>query len=125
MSVIYQTSTFNFPDVATAGIVAINRAITSRLGNPTWSTRRQAGLLEALDLRAPTGPRKKWLPAAFASGMAAVSAVLSRLKAAIPSSPRKCARQYQLCRRLPCAGYAGGLGHDVSPQGWSGLRRPP
>ena len=86
---IYQTSTFNFPDVATgAGIVGRTQPgyYYTRLGNPNLDhLANKLALLEALDLlRASPGAALEDVAAGqlFASGMAAVSAVLfSRLKA--------------------------------------------
>ncbi len=57
---IYQTSTFNFPDVATgAGIVARTQPgyYYTRLGNPNLEQlSRKIAVLEGLDLiRAPSG----------------------------------------------------------------------
>lgn len=86
---IYQTSTFNFPDVATgAGIVARTQPgyYYTRLGNPNLEhLARKIALLEGLDLiRSHPEAGNKDLVAGqvFASGMAAITAVLlSCLKA--------------------------------------------
>jgi methionine-gamma-lyase len=86
---IYQTSTFNFPDVATgAGIVARTQPgyYYTRLGNPNLEQlARKIAVLEGLDLiRAHPESEPEDLVAGlvFASGMAAITAVLlSCLKA--------------------------------------------
>jgi methionine-gamma-lyase len=86
---IYQTSTFNFPDVATgAGIVARTTPgfYYTRLGNPNLEQlARKIALLEGLDLirrRPDADPESLVAGQVFASGMAAITAVLlSQLKA--------------------------------------------
>ncbi|HEX9090654.1 MAG TPA: aminotransferase class I/II-fold pyridoxal phosphate-dependent enzyme [Anaerolineales bacterium] len=86
---IYQTSTFNFPDVATgAGIVARTQPgyYYTRLGNPNLDQlARKIAVLEGIDLiRSQPGADPGALVAgqAFTSGMAAITAVLfSLLKA--------------------------------------------
>jgi methionine-gamma-lyase len=85
---IYQTSTFNFSDVAAgAGIVARTEPgyYYTRLGNPNLEhLARKIALLEGIDLlrlHPETDPDSLVAGQAFASGMAAVTAVLfSRLK---------------------------------------------
>jgi methionine-gamma-lyase len=86
---IYQTSTFNFPDVATgAGIVARTEPgyYYTRLGNPNLDhLARKIAILEGLDLirlQPETDPDSLVTGQVFTSGMAAITAVLfSQLKA--------------------------------------------
>ena len=86
---IYQTSTFNFPDVATgAGIVARTQPgyYYTRLGNPNLEhLARKIAVLEGLDLiraHPESDPGDLVAGQVFASGMAAITAVLlSCLKA--------------------------------------------
>ena len=86
---IYQTSTFNFPDVATgAGIVARTQPgyYYTRLGNPNLEQlARKIAILEGLDLirsHPESDPGDLVAGQVFASGMAAITAVLlSCLKA--------------------------------------------
>ena len=86
---IYQTSTFNFPDVATgAGIVARTTPgfYYTRLGNPNLEQlARKIAFLEGLDLirRQPEADPESLVGGqVFTSGMAAITAVLlSQLKA--------------------------------------------
>jgi methionine-gamma-lyase len=80
---IYQTSTFNFPDVATgAGIVARTQPgyYYTRLGNPNLEQlARKIALLEGLDLiraHPDSDPDSLVAGQVFASGMAAITAVL-------------------------------------------------
>jgi methionine-gamma-lyase len=80
---IYQTSTFNFPDVATgAEIVARNQPgyYYTRLGNPNLEQlARKIAILEGLDLirsHPESDPRDLVAGQVFASGMAAITAVL-------------------------------------------------
>jgi len=80
---IYQTSTFNFPDVATgAGIVARTQPgyYYTRLGNPNLAQlARKIALLEGLDLirsHPESDPDSLVAGQVFASGMAAITAVL-------------------------------------------------
>ena len=80
---IYQTSTFNFPDVATgAGIVARTQPgyYYTRLGNPNLEQlARKIALLEGLDLiraHPETDPDSLVAGLVFSSGMAAITAVL-------------------------------------------------
>jgi len=80
---IYQTSTFNFPDVATgAGIVARTQPgyYYTRLGNPNLEQlARKIALLEGLDLirsHPESEPDSLVAGQVFASGMAAITAVL-------------------------------------------------
>jgi methionine-gamma-lyase len=85
---IYQTSTFNFPDVATgAGIVARTEPgyYYTRLGNPNLDQlARKIAILEGLDLvrdQPESDPNSMVAGQVFTSGMAAITAVLfSRLK---------------------------------------------
>ena len=86
---IYQTSTFNFADVATgAGIVARTAPgyYYTRLGNPNLvHLARKIAILEGLDLvrsQPQANPDDVVAGQVFTSGMAAITAVLfSRLKA--------------------------------------------
>jgi methionine-gamma-lyase len=86
---IYQTSTFNFPDVATgAGIVARTQPgyYYTRLGNPNLEQlARKIAMLEGIDLiraHPDSDPGDLVAGYVFASGMAAITAVLlSCLKA--------------------------------------------
>jgi methionine-gamma-lyase len=89
VSPIYQTSTFNFPDVATgAGIVARTQPgyYYTRLGNPNLEQLAcKVAVLEGLDLiraHPESDPGDLVAGQVFASGMAAITAVLlSCLKA--------------------------------------------
>jgi methionine-gamma-lyase len=83
---IYQTSTFNFPDVATgAGIVARTQPgyYYTRLGNPNLDhLARKIAILEGLDLirlQPDTDPADLIAGQVFTSGMAAITAVLFSL----------------------------------------------
>ena len=86
---IYQTSTFNFPDVATgAGIVARTQPgyYYTRLGNPNHDQlARKIALLEGIDLirlQPEANPDDLVAGQVFTSGMAAITSVLlSLLKA--------------------------------------------
>ena len=88
VSPIYQTSTFNFPDVATgAGIVARTTPgyYYTRLGNPNHDQlARKIAILEGLDLirlQPEADPTSLVAGQVFTSGMAAITAVLfSQLK---------------------------------------------
>lgn len=80
---IYQTSTFNFPDVATgAGIVARTQPgyYYTRLGNPNLEQlAKKIALLEGLDIiraHPKANPEDLVAGLVFASGMAAITAVL-------------------------------------------------
>jgi methionine-gamma-lyase len=89
VSPIYQTSTFNFPDVATgAGIVARTAPgyYYTRLANPNLEhLARKIAILEGLDMirqKPQVDPDQLVAGQVFASGMAAITAVLlSLLKA--------------------------------------------
>ncbi|MFZ2095925.1 MAG: aminotransferase class I/II-fold pyridoxal phosphate-dependent enzyme [Anaerolineales bacterium] len=89
VSPIYQTSTFNFPDVATgAGIVARTEPgyYYTRLGNPNLDhLARKIAILEGIDLirlQPSADPDVLVAGQVFTSGMAAITAVLfSLLKA--------------------------------------------
>jgi methionine-gamma-lyase len=89
VSPIYQTSTFNFPDVATgAGIVARTDPgyYYTRLGNPNLDQlAKKIAILEGLDLirlQPEADPYNLAAGQVFSSGMAAITAVLfSLLKA--------------------------------------------
>ena len=89
VSPIYQTSTFNFPDVATgAGIVARTEPgyYYTRLANPNLDhLAHKIAILEGLDLirlQPEADPRDMVAGQVFSSGMAAITAVLfSQLKA--------------------------------------------
>lgn len=83
---IYQTSTFNFPDVATgAGIVARTEPgfYYTRLGNPNLEQlARKIAVLEGLDLLrlySDTDPVQLVAGQVFSSGMAAITAMLLSL----------------------------------------------
>ena len=86
---IYQTSTFNFPDVATgAGIVARTQPgfYYTRLGNPNLDQlARKVAMLEGIDLirsQPEADPWDLFAAQAFTSGMSAItSMLLSLLKA--------------------------------------------
>ncbi len=86
VSPIYQTSTFNFPDVATgAGIVARTEPgyYYTRLANPNLDQlARKIAILEGLDLlrsQPDLEPGELVAGQVFASGMAAITAVLFSL----------------------------------------------
>jgi len=89
VSPIYQTSTFNFPDVATgAGIVARTEPgyYYTRLANPNLDQlARKIAILEGIDLirlQPEADPNSLVAGQVFSSGMAAITSVLfSLLKA--------------------------------------------
>ncbi len=83
---IYQTSTFNFPDVATgAGITARTQAgyYYTRIANPNLEQlARKIAVLEGIDLirqQPQTSPETLVAAQVFASGMAAITALLFTL----------------------------------------------
>ena len=83
VSPIYQTSTFNFPDVATgAGIVARAESgyYSTRLANPNLDQlARKIAILESLELircQPATDPDSLIAGQVFSSGMAAIHAAL-------------------------------------------------
>ncbi len=86
VSPIYQTSTFNFPDVATgAGITARTQAgyYYTRIANPNLDhLARKIAVLEGLDLirqQPQAAPESLVAAQVFASGMAAITAMLLTL----------------------------------------------
>jgi len=126
---IYQTSTFNFPDVATgAGIVGRTQPgfYYTRLGNPNLEhLASKLAFLEALDmLRANPGVPPEDLAAGqlFASGMAAASAVLlSRLKAGdtVIAQEAVYSNTFNFLQEVaPRLDLQVAWVSDVSPQGW-------
>lgn len=126
---IFQTSTFNFPDVATgAGIVAGSQPgfYYTRLGNPNLSQlARKIAMLEGLDLlrdHPDRSPDDLVAGQVFASGMAAVSAVmLSRLKTGntIVAQEAVYSNTFNFLQDIaPRLGIQVAWVRDVSPAGW-------
>ena len=126
---IYQTSTFNFPDVATgAGIVARTEPgyYYTRLGNPNLThLARKIALLEGLDLirLAPDAdPDGLVAGQVFSSGMAAITAVLfSQLKAgdAIVAQEAVYSATYTFLKEIaPTLGIQVAWVRDISQPGW-------
>jgi methionine-gamma-lyase len=129
VSPIYQTSTFNFPDVATgAGIVARTDPgyYYTRLGNPNLDhLARKIAILEGLDLirlQPEADPTSLVAGQVFGSGMAAISAVLlSRLKAGdtIVAQEAVYAATFTFLKELaPSLGIQVEWVRDISPSGW-------
>jgi len=129
VSPIYQTSTFNFPDVATgAGIVARTDPgyYYTRLGNPNLDhLARKIAVLEGLDLirlQPEADPTSLVAGQVFGSGMAAISAVLlSRLKAGdtIVAQEAVYAATFTFLKELaPSLGIQVEWVRDISPSGW-------
>jgi methionine-gamma-lyase len=126
---IYQTSTFNFPDVATgAGIVARTQPgyYYTRLGNPNLEQlARKIAVLEGIDLiraHPESDPEDLVAGQVFASGMAAITAVLlSCLKAGdtIIAQEAVYSATFTFLKEI-----AQSLGirvvwvHDISQRGW-------
>ncbi len=126
---IYQTSTFNFPDVATgAGIVARTEPgyYYSRLGNPNLDhLARKIATLEGIDLiRLQPEADTDTLVAGqvFASGMAAITAVLfSRLKAGdtIVAQEAVYSATFTFLKEIaPSLGIQVEWVRDISPANW-------
>jgi methionine-gamma-lyase len=126
---IYQTSTFNFPDVATgAGIVARTQPgyYYTRLGNPNLDQlARKIALLEGLDLirlHPESDPDSLVAGQVFASGMAAITAVLfSRLKSGdtIVAQEAVYSSTFTFLKEIaPSLGIQVAWVRDVSQVGW-------
>jgi methionine-gamma-lyase len=129
VSPIYQTSTFNFPDVATgAGIVARTQPgyYYTRLGNPNLDhLSHKIAILEAIDLirsQPSSDPGTLVAGQVFTSGMAAISAVLfSLLKAgdAIIAQEAVYAATFTFLKEIaPSLGIQVAWVRDLSPEGW-------
>jgi len=126
---IYQTSTFNFPDVATgAGIVARTEPgyYYTRLGNPNLDhLARKIATLEGLDLirlQPETDPDTLVAGQVFTSGMAAITAVLfSHLKAGdtIVAQEAVYSATFTFLKEIaPTLGIQVEWVRDTSPTGW-------
>jgi methionine-gamma-lyase len=126
---IYQTSTFNFPDVATgAGIVARTEPgyYYTRLGNPNLDHLAQKiATLEGLDLirLQPEADRDTLVAGqVFTSGMAAITAVLfSLLKAGdtVVAQEAVYSATFTFLKEIaPTLGIQVEWVHDISPAGW-------
>jgi methionine-gamma-lyase len=126
---IYQTSTFNFPDVATgAGIVARTQPgyYYTRLGNPNLEQlARKIALLEGLDLirtHPESDPDSLVAGQVFASGMAAITAVLlSCLKSGdtIIAQEAVYAATFTFLKEIaPSLGVRVAWVNDISQPGW-------
>ena len=126
---IYQTSTFNFSDVAAgAGIVARTEPgyYYTRLGNPNLEhLARKIALLEGIDLlrlHHETDPDNLVAGQAFASGMAAVTAVLfSRLKSGdtIVAQEAVYSATFTFLKEIaPSLGIQVAWVRDISQAGW-------
>jgi len=126
---IYQTSTFNFPDVATgAGIVARTQPgyYYTRLGNPNLEhLARKLAALEGLDLiRSRPEANFDTLVAGqvFTSGMAAITAILlSQLKAgdSIVAQEAVYSATFTFLKDIaPSLGIQVAWVRDTNPSGW-------
>jgi methionine-gamma-lyase len=129
VSPIYQTSTFNFPDVATgAGIVARTTPgyYYTRLGNPNLEhLARKIAILEGLDLirqHPDTDPDSLVAGQVFTSGMAAITSVLfSLLKSGdtVVAQEAVYSASYTFLKDIaPAMGIQVAWVRDVSLQGW-------
>lgn len=126
---IYQTSTFNFPDVATgAGIVARTEPgyYYTRLGNPNLDhLARKIAILEGLDLirlQPEADPNNLVAGQVFTSGMAAITAVLfSLLKAGdtIVAQEAVYSATFTFLKEIaPTLGIQVEWVRDISPASW-------
>jgi methionine-gamma-lyase len=129
VSPIYQTSTFNFPDVATgAGIVARTEPgyYYTRLANPNLDhLARKIAVLEGLDLirlNPEADPASKIAGQVFSSGMAAITAVLfSLLKAGdtIIAQEAVYSATFTFLKEIaPTLGIQVEWVRDISPESW-------
>ena len=126
---IYQTSTFNFPDVATgAGIVARTEPgyYYTRLGNPNLDhLARKIATLEGIDLirlHPETDPDVLVAGQVFTSGMAAITAILfSLLKAGdtVVAQEAVYSATFTFLKEIaPNLGIQVIWVHDLSPDSW-------
>jgi methionine-gamma-lyase len=129
VSPIYQTSTFNFTDVATgAGIVARTEPgyYYTRLANPNLDQLAQKiAILEGIDLireQPQAKPADLVAGQAFSSGMAAITAVLlSQLKTGdtIVAQQAVYSATFTFLKDIaPSLGIQVRWVHDISPAGW-------
>jgi methionine-gamma-lyase len=129
VSPIYQTSTFNFPDVATgAGIVARAESgyYYTRLANPNLDQlARKIAILESLELircQPATDPDSLIAGQVFSSGMAAITAVLlSMLKAGdtVVAQEAVYSATFAFLKEIaPSLGIQVAWVHDAGTQGW-------
>ncbi|HSB67187.1 MAG TPA: aminotransferase class I/II-fold pyridoxal phosphate-dependent enzyme [Anaerolineales bacterium] len=129
VSPIYQTSTFNFPDVATgAGIVARTSPgyYYTRLGNPNLEhLARKIAILEGLDLirqQPDTDPMSLVAGQVFTSGMAAITALLfSLLKNGdtVVAQEAVYSATFTFLKEIaPTLGIQVAWVRDISPGGW-------
>jgi methionine-gamma-lyase len=129
VSPIYQTSTFNFPDVSTgAGIVARTQPgyYYTRLGNPNLDhLARKIAILEGIDLirlQPSADPDALVAGQVFTSGMAAITAVLfSLLKAGdtIIAQEAVYSATFTFLKEIaPTLGIQVEWVREVSPGGW-------
>ncbi len=126
---IYQTSTFNFPDVATgAGIVDRTQPgyYYTRLGNPNLDQLAyKIAILEGLDLlrqQPETEPKTLVAGQLFTSGMAAITAVLfSLLKGgdSVVAQEAVYSATFTFLKEIaPSLGIQVAWVRDISPAGW-------
>jgi methionine-gamma-lyase len=132
VSPIYQTSTFNFPDVAT-GAEIVARAepgyYYTRLGNPNLEQlARKIAILEGLELlrcQPETDPDTLVTGRIFSSGMAAITAVLlSLLKAGdtVVAQEAIYSATFTFLKEIaPSLGIKVVWVHDISPAGWQAV----
>ncbi len=129
VSPIYQTSTFNFPDVATgAGIVARVEPgyYYTRLANPNLDQlARKIAILEGLELvrcQPETDPDSLVAGQVFSSGMAAITALLfSRLKSGdvVVAQEAVYSATFTFLKDIaPTLGIQVVWVRDISPEGW-------
>ena len=129
VSPIYQTSTFNFPDVATgAGIVARTEPgyYYTRLANPNLDQLAQKiAILEGIDLirlQPEADPGNLVAGQVFSSGMAAITAVLfSLLKAgdSVVAQEAVYSATFTFLKEIaPSLGIEVEWVRDISPAGW-------
>jgi methionine-gamma-lyase len=129
VSPIYQTSTFNFPDVATgAGIVARTEPgyYYTRLANPNLDQlAKKIAILEGLDLirlQPVADPNSLVAGQVFSSGMAAITAILfSLLKAGdtVIAQEAVYSATFTFLKEIaPTLGIQVAWVCDISPDGW-------
>ncbi len=129
VSPIYQTSTFNFPDVATGAEIVARTApgyYYTRLGNPNLDhLARKIAILEGLDLiRQQPGadPDRIVTGQVFTSGMAAITAVLFSLLRAgdtVIAQEAVYSATFTFLKEIaPTLGIEVIWVRDIAPRGW-------